>query len=106
MHVLLGDIGMEEERFDSSATDYEAALQLLTQALEAGPHHILCFCPAMSCHAGQCVSRSKLLLTSHHACVPGSSMRCVLRHVCKNLSLNAKIDDWLMQREPMPSALP
>ena len=73
MHVLLGDIGMEEERFDSSTTDYEAALQLLTQALEAGPHHILCFCPAMSCHAGRCVSKSKLLLTSHHAWCPAAA---------------------------------
>ncbi len=54
VHVLLGDIGMEEERFDSSATDYEAALELFTQALEAGSHHVLCFCPIIPCHADQC----------------------------------------------------
>ena len=34
VYVLLGDIGMEEERFDSSATDYESALKLLMQKLE------------------------------------------------------------------------
>lgn len=36
VYVLLGDIGMEEERFDSSATDYESALRLLTEKLEVG----------------------------------------------------------------------
>ena len=36
VYVLLGDIGMEEERFDSSATDYESALKLLMQKLEVG----------------------------------------------------------------------
>lgn len=36
VYVLLGDIGMEEERFDSSATDYESALKLLMQNLEVG----------------------------------------------------------------------
>ena len=36
VHVLLGDIGMEEERFDSSATDYESALKLLMEHLEVG----------------------------------------------------------------------
>ena len=34
VYVLLGDIGMEEERFDSSATDYESALKLLMKNLE------------------------------------------------------------------------
>ena len=36
VHVLLGDIGLEEERFDSSAIDYESALKLLMQKLEVG----------------------------------------------------------------------
>ena len=36
VYVLLGDIGMEEERFDSSAIDYESALKLLMDKLEVG----------------------------------------------------------------------
>ncbi|CAK0783497.1 hypothetical protein CVIRNUC_006696 [Coccomyxa viridis] len=40
VHVLLGDIGMEEERFESSASDYEEALKLLAHKLEGDDRRI------------------------------------------------------------------
>ena len=55
VHVLLGDIGMEEERFESSASDYEEALKLLAHKLEVC---IACYCAQP--HSASCCALSQL----------------------------------------------
>ena len=51
MHVLLGDIGMEEERFESSASDYAEAIKLLVQQLEV---HIAPLLLTQTLHSLRC----------------------------------------------------